>query len=358
MRKTRVINTKEKKKKRIYISLGIIVSCLSLIGVTGLLYLKAQFQHVSIDKSNEALDITIEPAKTTEKDAVKSNNRTDIVQIALLGLDRRSEGEKGRADAIMIATIDYKNKKLKLTSLMRDIYIPVEGHGNTKLNHAYAYGDAPLMIKTINQNFGTDIRDYVAVDFFMLEEIIDSIGGVEVELKEEELVLLNKHMREVAKIEKTYPTEIHTAGKQLLNGKQAVAYSRIRYVGNGDFERTERQRTVLQAMVNKVDTLTATDIPNLVLTLLPYVETSLTEKEIISYGIDYLIVPFTPLQTMRFPEDGEWTSYRENGVWYMKSDIDALRNRMQEFLYEKENSSTEVLLENTPIISSDTKLLN
>lgn len=135
---------------------------------------------------------------------------------------------------------------------MRDSYVDIEGHGKTKLNHAYAYGGPELAIKTINSNFKLNIRDFVAVDFYGLENIIDTVGGVEIPVRSDEIKYINSYMQGTAKVENKAVQEVQNPGLQNLNGMQAVAYARIRYTSGGDYERTERQRTILTAVMNKI----------------------------------------------------------------------------------------------------------
>ena len=331
-------------KKRVLISLllGMIV-----IGGAGFLYVQNQINHVEIDKSDEALGIKEQPktSVTDKKDETESEKPLDayqdrIINIALFGVDRRSAGEEGRADATMILTVDFKHNKLKLSSLMRDMYVEIDGYNKTKFNHAYAYGGAPLAIKTINQNFDTDIRDYVTVDFFTLEKIIDEIGGIELEVKDEELPLINRHMQEVAKIQGEQGVELHRSGLQTLNGKQAVAYARIRYVGNGDFERTERQRRVLSQMVKKVEGLSKSELPGLVMQILPHVETSLDTNTIIDMGVKYLTEGIHEMEQDRFPRDGAWETLRINGGWYMNVDMEQTTSDIAEFIYETKTEAS------------------
>jgi polyisoprenyl-teichoic acid--peptidoglycan teichoic acid transferase len=331
------------KKKKIILSstIGIVV----LIGGF-IAYMYNQFNHVKIDKSDEALGITtptktqVEEKQVEEKVYDKFDNQ--IINIALFGVDRRDTNERGRADSTMILTVDFKHNKLKLSSLMRDMYLDIEGHGKTKFNHAYSYGGAPLAIKTINQTFGTDIRDYVTVDFFTLEKIIDEIGGVEIDVKEEEYPLINQYMSEVAKIQKEDVVELEGSGLQTLNGKQAVAYARIRYVGNGDFERTERQRKVLSQMVSKVQGMNKAELPALAMKIMPFIETSLDVNTITDMGMQYLSEGINEMEQDRFPRDGYWKALNLKSGWYMNVDLEETQKQLQDFVYEANSLEEDV----------------
>ena len=115
----------------------------------------------------------------------------EIINIAFFGVDRRAVNEASRSDSIMILSIDEMHKKIKMSSIMRDTYVEIKNHGQTKINHAYAYGGPQLAIRTLNENFNLDIRDYVTVDFFNFEKIIDAIGGVTIDVKQDEISLIN-----------------------------------------------------------------------------------------------------------------------------------------------------------------------
>lgn len=290
----------------------------------------------SISKNYEDLGIDSDTLAELEQLKLKNNfNSDEIVNIALFGIDSRSatNSSNSRSDSIMIVSIDKKHNKIKLSSIMRDTYSYISGRGYDKINHAYAFGGPELAIKTINQNFGLDIQDYVTVDFFGLEAIIDAIGGVEVEVKSNEINELNKYIKEVAAIEKKTPTLITQSGLQTLNGMQAVSYGRIRKVGNGDYERTDRQRTIVISMINSLQKLGLSKTLKLASQCASYVNTSFTMAEAIKIGTDILqdMSSFT-IEQQRFPVNGEGKII--NGVWYMVADLDSEKSRLHQFIYE------------------------
>ena len=196
-----------------------------------------------------------EIAKKEAKQEALKNEKS--MNIALFGLDRRSKEEKSRADSIMVANINFETKTINLVSILRDTLVDIKGHGKDKLNHSYAYGGPELSMETINSNFDLDINKYVSVDFFSLAKVIDIIGGVDIDLKDYEANQINQNLNEINSIEKL-PKEtdyIQGSGLKNLNGRQAVAYCRIRKEGNGDYERTKRQRNVLKAILLKYEKL-------------------------------------------------------------------------------------------------------
>ncbi len=292
-----------------------------------------RMNYIEIDKSNEALGITIEP-EITNKEVLKEpdlieleyiepkySKRNDLVNIVIFGLDGTNY-EQIRSDSIIILTVDFMNKKIKLSSLMRDMYVAIEGYGNTKLNHAYSYGGAPLAIKTINQNFNTSIRDYISVNFTALEKIVDLLGGVYIGLNEEELKEVNG----------SEDVELTEAGEYLLNGEQALAYSRIRYVGNGDFERTERQRKVLYKIFVKAKDMEIKELLDLASEILPLVETSMDKKTILNMVTDYFKSDKMTFDEERFPIDGHHWNNITDGIYYLKFDTDITKKQIVDYI--------------------------
>lgn len=207
--------------------------------------------YLLIKDSNKKQRIAMEQTKSEKIENQK------VINIALFGLDRRDKEEKARADSIMIANIDLENKTVNLVSILRDTLVDIDGHGKEKLNHSYAYGGAKLALDTLNSNFDLNLKNYVSVDFFSLAKLIDLVGGVDIDLKDYEANQINKNLDEINNIEKLpHGTDyIDEMGTKNLNGRQAVAYCRIRKEGNGDYERTQRQRTVLKSIINKYENL-------------------------------------------------------------------------------------------------------
>ncbi|RBP42227.1 LCP family protein [Garciella nitratireducens] len=290
--------------------MGFLIIMLVLVGGAGF-YLNHMLNQVGthkISQSDENLGI--------KNSSEESDN---ITNIALFGLDRRETTGNTRSDTIMIATLDTKNKKAKLTSIMRDTYVNIPSRGMDKINHAYAYGGPELAIRTINENFDMNIRDYAMVDFFGMADIIDALGGVTIDVKPEEVSR----------------TGVSSAGLQTLNGEQAVKYSRIRYVGNGDFERTERQRKILEQLMNKVVTAGPMEYPKLMNQLLPYVETSLSKREILKLGTSAFTSGVDSLEEYRIPVDGYAKGQKMNGIYYLvPQDLQTNVEFLHEFIYE------------------------
>jgi LCP family protein required for cell wall assembly len=329
MEKRRKKQKPQKSNKKKIILLSILALLIFIIGFAGVYAWRVlgSMKTAEINKDNESVGINQETADKLDK-------QNDILNIAFFGVDQRDKNENGRSDSTMVLSIDKKHNKIKMTSIMRDSYVNIEGHGKDKLNHAYSFGGPQLAIKTLNQNYGLNIRDFVAVNFGDLAKIIDELGGVQIDIKSNEVSLVNEYINDVASVTGLKGTPLRGAGTQTLSGVQAVAYSRIRYVGNGDFERTERQRTVLTALFNKIKAAGPSEYPSLVNKLMPYVQTSMNPLDIIKIGTSALTNGITNLEQERFPVDGYCNGATINGVWYLQFDEQATKDQIYKYIYE------------------------
>lgn len=275
------------------------------------------------------------PKKDSPKTVIDTNKiiNSGITNIVFFGLDRRSPKESSRSDTIMVISLDEKKQKIKVTSLMRDMYIPIPGKGKNRINSAYAFGGASLAIKTINTNFGLEIKDYVTVDFFGLEKLIDTLGGVSINVSNQEAKFLNEYLEEVNNITGNTVSGIK-GGSQTLNGRQAVAYCRIRYVGHGDYERTERQRKVLNEILKKLKKNGVTKLPKTISTILPYVKTSLSSGEILKLGIKGIGFKTDNIVQYRLPVDGTYKSQYISGMAVLVPNIEENKIKLYEFIYK------------------------
>lgn len=277
-----------------------------------------------------------EVKKGTELDSSSQQYKlSKIINIALLGGDRRQKNEASHTDVVMILTVDGVHNKIKLSSIMRDTYVNVYGHGKTKLTHAYAYGGPLLTIRTLNENFNLNIRNFVFIDFNGFEKLVDSLNGIEIEVKQHEIKEINKYIKEIASLKKQRYTPIKKAGIQNLNGQQALAYSRIRYVGNGDFERTERQRKVLNAIFQKIKSAGPLEYPSIAAGILSYIETNMKKTDIIKLGMNILSSDIGKIEEQRFPMDGCYKNELIDNMWYIVTNINTTRRQMHKFIYEK-----------------------
>ncbi len=272
----------------------------------------------------------------------------EIKNIVLYGIDS-FEDTVGRSDAIILATVDTKHNKLKLTSLIRDTYVNIPGHGYDKLNHAFAYGQETLSMKTINQTFGLDVDDYVKVNFTGLEDIIDAVGGLDIEITEDEISdyvspNMNEHIRHLSQNKGIKPKYITEPGVHHLNGLQTTAYVRIRYTEGGDIKRTERQRHVLNLLFDKVMNAGVLKLPSIISEVLPYVETSLTKSEILSLGTKVLSSGMKDLHQETFPHLDYSEDSMINDIYYRTFDEEETKKQIQDYIYDdiKPKAKTDV----------------
>lgn len=238
------------------------------------LYQYSKVQQADIDSDSLLVSL---PEK--EEDTMK-----DYINIALFGVDSRENEltSNTRSDVIMIASIHKKTKEVKLISVYRDTYLYIdEKHGYTKATHAYAYGGPELAVKMLNQNLDLNITEFATVNFNSLAAIVDALGGITVEIQEDEIKEVNRYTKDVAKIIGTEAKKIKKAGKQTLDGTQATGYCRVRYTDGGDFRRAERQRTVMQAVLKKLKKAGPIKLLKIAGSVLPQVYTSLSLGDVI-----------------------------------------------------------------------------
>ena len=303
-----------KRRSKIVLGiLGIIISIL-LVTIGGIYaygnHLFNKIEKIEIDKSAVGIKDEVEEKLSAYSDSV--------INIVLFGIDAE-EGGVGRSDSIIIATIDTTHKKLKLTSIMRDSYVTIEGHGDDKINHAYAFGGPQLAIKTLNENFDLNIDDFVAVNFTTLPKIIDMLGGVTIDITSEEV---------------SHIPGIDTAGTYTLTGEQGLAYSRIRYASGGDYVRTDRQRTVLSKVFEKVLSINFTQYPSLLSEILPMVQTNLDYSEILNLGNEVLKMGVTTLEQERFPRDGYCEGKMIDKIYYLTFDKENTVQQLHDYIFE------------------------
>ena len=263
------INKKSKKsgkKKAVIAFVVIIVIILGIIA--GFIYNKvSKVNFVKINEENLAI-----------------GNKTGYRNIALLGVDTRDMNslDGSRSDAIIIVSINEQTKDVNLISVYRDSYMDVQGHGLTKVTHAYAYGGPELALNTLNRNLDLDISEFVTVNFEIVADVVDLVGGIDINIDKSELSQMNKYIEDTSKNVGRKASKITSAGKQHLDGIQAVTYARIRKTAGGDYKRTERMRTVLTEVFEKAKKMDAGKLNELANKVLPQVQTNIGLSEVIS----------------------------------------------------------------------------
>ena len=275
---------------------------------------------------------------------------SEIVNILLVGADKNLDeqnagGAARRSDSMMIATLDMKHKKLKVTSLMRDMYVEIPGHGSRKLNAAYSLGGIKLLYETIAKNFGIKMKGYAEVNFDAFVDVINAVGGVEATLTESEAVNLND--TNYIKRKKFRNVRV---GKQVLSGYQALGYWRIGHgkrknghypavltaSGKGDdYGRAERQRLVIQSLLKKVKSMSINKWLELVDIILPNVKTDLDKDEIYSYLMAIVKMGTTELKQYSLPIQNGYTSQKINGEDCLVPDLEKNKKALKKYIFEE-----------------------
>lgn len=261
---------KKKKKKNIFLRILLFLFILIIIFVATAIATSLWFVNDKLDKLNYVNDVTKEDVSVDEQ---VDESLSEYRNIALLGIDTREDTFSGsRSDCIIIVSINNNTKDVKLLSVYRDTYLDIEGHGLDKVTHAYAYGGPRLTLSTLNRNLDLNISEFVTVNFETVRTVVNAIGGVDIT---------------VTAAEASQISGISGAGTYTLNGDQALAYSRIRKIDT-DYQRTERMRTVLNAVFEKVKTLDITQLNALLDTVLPHLSTNISKNDIIALLPDLL----------------------------------------------------------------------
>ena len=260
---------------------------------------------------------------STMMENTDKNKQQGITNILLVGVDGNNMEKGNRSDAMMIVTIDEKNQDIRLTSLARDTYVDIEGYSTEKLTHAYAYEGPSLLIDTINKNFDIAIDKYVAVSFESFEKIIDILGGVEINVSE----------KEVSQI-----PGVKSSGVQTLNGNQALSYSRIRYIDSA-YARDNRQRTVIEALYNKLVEDFNSNIMTVLNEVLRYTKTNMSPLEIVSIANKAIKIKDTDLDQVEFPFEEARTGEIINNEkgWVIQWNKEYNKDKLNKFIYDYAN---------------------
>ena len=314
-RQPRVRNEKKKnglKKKAVLTIICIIlVLAIAVPGYAFLLCSKTDYQP-DTHKANEYI---------SDSELISDDN---IYNILILGTDKRETQDNYRSDTMILVSLDKNTKKLKMTSFLRDsyVYIPAKGF-STKLNAACAYGGPQMVIDTIEYNFKVRIDKYVMIDFDIFKQIIHDLGGVTLTMSEEEAACIRR--------ESGYPCK---AGTHTYKAKIALWYARIRHI-DSDFKRTDRQRKVIAAVIDKIKHSTPKKINTMLNNSLPMIQGDISSAEMFKLGFSAL--PFLSYESeeLQIPAAGTWSNAYVGGQAVLRMDIDKNTALLHEFIYEK-----------------------
>lgn len=263
---------------------------------------------------------------------------TDMFQLLLIGVDTYKPNSRGRSDTIILAQLDPKAKTIKLVSFLRDMYVKIPGKGSTRINAAYAYGGPELLLKTLKANFGIEPDAYVSVNFSRMAELIDAIGGVQVNVSSKERTQLNSIMQyyNLKMGKKENDGLLKKSGLQNLTGKQAMCFSRIRKI-DSDFARTDRQRTVVEAAFHKVMEMSWDEIGELVLDNLDKVTTNITPADAIRLIPTALMAKEATFESLQIPAKGAYASKTISGMAVLVPNLSKNVDILNDFLYGEQS---------------------
>lgn len=312
--------------QRVMLCTAGVLLCLALSGAA---YVMAKWNKIDTQEI-KAEDLII-------NEEVKMNKEIDLgdgyTNVALFGVDSRDGnlGKGNRTDCIIVASLNNETKEIKMVSVYRDTLLDLSEGTYQKCNAAYSYGGPVTAINMLNMNLDLDIEDYVTVDFGAIADAIDLLGGVEIDVKEEEIKPLNKYINETARSAGKEAHRVENSGLQLLDGSQATTYARIRSTAGGDFTRTERQRLVIEKMFEKALEADLGTINAIIDEVFPQVSTSFTLQEILTYASAY--DQYTLGDNMGFPVDKTTDTLSGLGSIVIPQDLVSNVTKLHEFLF-------------------------
>ena len=242
---------------------------------------------------------------------------SDLINVLLVGQDHREGEDTARSDSIILCTYQKETKTLVMTSFLRDLYVPIPGHGSNRINAAYASGGLALLEETLTDNFNLSIRGGIEADFSQFSQIIDLIGGVTLDLRQDEADFINAETGSTL-----------TEGTQTLNGQQALLYSRIRNLdADGDFSRTQRQRKILSSLVAHFQEASLPELLQLVENLMPMISTDLSKFQLLTLAMEVL-PDLSQIQVLSqtVPAPGTYTDQTIDGMAVLEADTEAIRD--------------------------------
>lgn len=324
-----------KTKKMIGISLSILavfaILAASVLGVFEHYYGKLNFQNLKTDTSVDSNDPDLaEFLAYLKENGISTSDlefdNNNVLNILLVGTDNRSASDSARSDSMILVSINQNTKKIILTSLLRDCYVYIPGHGSAKLNAAYSYGGISLLLQTIEYNFNIPIKNYASVDFEAFKDVVEIIGGVTVDLTQAEIDHIKKYLPD-------HENENLQVGSSTLDPEQALMHARNRYVGT-DFERTRRQRDIVISSMKKVKNLSLMELNTLITELLPNVTTNITRSQLLGALLHARTYSKYTVESYSIPQANTYSNQTINGQDCLVVDFAANMQFLHEKIYE------------------------
>lgn len=310
------------KKKKGKMVVGILLAVVILFGAGVFAYASSLLSQIKRENTDTKSYVQ-QPSAAPQWGVISDKGVTNIL---LIGTDRVEDGLQ-RSDTMMLVSLDNKTKKVKLTSFLRDLYVEIPTVGKTKLNASFSNGGAALTMQTIENNFRIDIDKFVTIDVDSFAEIIDKMGGIEVNVSKAEAKEMNRVMDAQM-----------TAGRNHMRGTLALYYARIRRI-DSDFGRTSRQRQVISCMIDKLKTKNPIELSSLLHDYMGYVTTNLTDGEMLSLAANAVNIMNYPMETLHMPDAGLYEDESISGVGdVLNPDLEANCKVLREFIYGTDSS--------------------
>lgn len=262
-------------------------------------------------------------------------NASSWINVLLLGGDARSTGERyDRTDTMMIMSVNLETSQFKLTSVMRDTWVELPGHGHGKINAANVYGGPEMSMQVVNSAFGTDIEKYVLINMNDLVSLIDLAGGIDIEISKSEMKWINEYnedyLKDIAQYDGT--TWLGQSGLVHLNGLMATSYTRNRY-SDSDFGRVERQQKVIMALINNLQNMEIDEMSAKADEIMSHIQTNLTEDEIRAFAKAAMICEIEEIGRFRVPMDGTFQAGEIDGEYKILPDYQTNAAQLHSFIY-------------------------
>lgn len=322
----------QKKKGFLYKLLKFLIILLIIVAI--LLAGMYAFLRTTIAQTN------YKPYETSYERQSDVLTQKGVTNILLIGTDTRVAGSNdARSDAMIVVSINPYKRRLVMTSIMRDSYVNIPGYGQNRINEAYSRGGPALLIQTIEENYKLGIDYYTQVDFFSFVDVIDAFGGVTINVEQPEVEFINGYIAEYNQVSGIadrdgFVDEQFPGGEITLTGKQALGYARIRKIGN-DFARTQRQRTVMNALLEKVKKANVVTIYKAVESILPDISTNISDSKMCSLLMQSILYLNFDIVQARVPTDGTWSNaIMGTNQEVLAVDFEANKNYLQSTIYD------------------------
>lgn len=332
---------KHNKKKRIWLRIVLILMLVVIVssGILAGKFINDKLSKITFKNLDEN-DLAINDELYSEVEGLTQKEYDAVINIILFGSDSKDMDDtySGNSDAQMIISINPKYKSLKLISIPRDTAANIEGIGKNKINQAFAHGQEQLALKTINQTFDLNLKEYVTINISSMYEIINELGGVEVTITKDEMTWINNYVDMFYKFSGKPTKKVTKYGKVTLTGEQAAAHAKERMAGkNGDFTRTKRQRDILISLINKISKQNMSEISRVIDLILSEVTTNIDIAKYTAMIPEFLAnkdAYLSNITSVNIPEFEDGKEKMVKGVYMFEADIEKCKKKFIKYMYQ------------------------